>query len=94
MNGRRGVMWWAARSLCGIRSGGRPQCRYRSGAIRETTSRSLTRSAMMGRLVGGDSGLNEKAATIWTRETGMMFVSDYLTLRGVRDHLTWIVTLI
>lgn len=44
-----------------------------------------------GSVVGGDSGpVNSKGAMIWTYETGMMFVTNYLTLKGVTDHLSWL----
>ncbi len=43
-----------------------------------------------GSVVGGDSGgVNDKSAMIWTRETGMMYVSDFLTMKGVTAHLSW-----
>jgi probable HAF family extracellular repeat protein len=43
-----------------------------------------------GSVVGGDSGgVNDKHAMIWTLETGMMYVTDFLTLKGVTDHLGW-----
>jgi probable HAF family extracellular repeat protein len=43
-----------------------------------------------GSVVGGDSGpVNNKSAMIWTYQTGMMFVADYLTLKGVTAHLGW-----
>ena len=43
-----------------------------------------------GSVIGGVSGLQEKFAMIWTRETGMMYVSDYLTLKGVTEHKNWV----
>ena len=44
-----------------------------------------------GSVVGGDSGpVNNKGAMIWTRETGMVYVSDFLTQKGVTDHLSWL----
>ena len=43
-----------------------------------------------GSVVGGDAGgPNDKRAMIWTRETGMMYVTDFLTQKGVTDHLSW-----
>jgi hypothetical protein len=42
-----------------------------------------------GSVVGGDAGWLDKLAMIWTRETGMIYVADYLTMKGVTDHLTW-----
>ncbi len=43
-----------------------------------------------GSVVGGDSGgVNDKSAMIWTHETGMVYVSDYLTMKGVTAHLSW-----
>ena len=44
-----------------------------------------------GSVVGGDTGVYEKFAMIWTPETGMMYVSDYLTIKGVTDHLSWLI---
>jgi uncharacterized membrane protein len=43
-----------------------------------------------GSVVGGESGLNEKFAMIWTRETGMVYVTDYLTMNGVTEHKNWV----
>jgi uncharacterized membrane protein len=43
-----------------------------------------------GSVIGGDTGLSEKFAMIWTRPTGMMYVSDFLTMNGVTDHLSWV----
>jgi probable HAF family extracellular repeat protein len=42
-----------------------------------------------GSVVGGETGRQEKYAMIWTRETGMMYVSDFLTLKGVTEHQKW-----
>ena len=43
-----------------------------------------------GSVVGGDSGnVNSKSAMIWTHDTGMVNVSDYLTMKGVTDHQSW-----
>jgi hypothetical protein len=49
-----------------------------------------------GTVVGGDSGptnnmgtVNIKSAMIWTAETGMVYVTDYLTMKGVTDHKSW-----
>jgi hypothetical protein len=27
---------------------------------------------------------------IWTRETGMMYVTDFLTMKGVTEHKNWV----
>jgi uncharacterized membrane protein len=43
-----------------------------------------------GSVIGGDTGVFEKFAMIWTRETGMMSVSDFLTMKGVTEHKSWI----
>jgi hypothetical protein len=45
-----------------------------------------------GSVVGGDTGRAEKLAMIWTPDTGTMYVSDFLTLKGVTDHLMWRLT--
>jgi len=43
-----------------------------------------------GSVVGGNSGgVDNKTASIWTPATGMVSVSDYLTMNGVTDHLGW-----
>jgi uncharacterized membrane protein len=42
-----------------------------------------------GSVVGGETGWSEKFAMIWTHNTGMMYMSDYLTKLGVTDHLQW-----
>jgi len=42
-----------------------------------------------GSVVGGETGRFQKFAMIWTRATGMVYVSDFLTSKGVTDHLTW-----
>jgi probable HAF family extracellular repeat protein len=44
-----------------------------------------------GSVVGGDTGVSEKFAMIWTPKTGMMYLSDFLTMSGVTDHLSWVV---
>jgi hypothetical protein len=41
-------------------------------------------------LGGRTGGAFEVFASIWTRETGMVYVSDYLTSKGVTNHKNWI----
>jgi uncharacterized membrane protein len=42
-------------------------------------------------VVGGRTGgAFEVFASIWTRETGMVYVRDYLTSKGVTDHKNWV----
>jgi uncharacterized membrane protein len=48
-----------------------------------------------GRVVVGENGSGDvpgqpRQAYIWTPETGMMFVSDYLTSKGVTTHNGWV----
>lgn len=43
-----------------------------------------------GAVVGGESGWQEKFAMIWTRQTGMMFVTDFLTMNGITEHQNWV----
>jgi uncharacterized membrane protein len=43
-----------------------------------------------GTVTGGETGRSEKFAMIWTKETGMVYVSDYLTNHGVIGHLKWV----
>jgi probable HAF family extracellular repeat protein len=40
-------------------------------------------------VIGGETGWIDKFAMIWTRETGMIYVSDFLTRNGVTDHRGW-----
>ena len=42
-----------------------------------------------GNVVVGESGWIEKFAMIWTPQTFMVSMKDYLTYAGVTDHLTW-----
>jgi hypothetical protein len=61
------------------------------GGARETQISQAYAVSDDGSVVGGDSGgVNDKGAMIWTYETGMMCGTDYLTLKGVTDHLSWL----
>jgi probable HAF family extracellular repeat protein len=43
-----------------------------------------------GSVIGGDTGVSQKFAMIWTRATGMMYVTDFLTMNGVTDQNSWV----
>ena len=45
-----------------------------------------------GQVVGGTSGFSNPLPYLWTRATGMMLSSDYLTANGVTDHRVWKLT--
>jgi len=42
-----------------------------------------------GSVVGGVTGWQDKFAMIWTAQTGMIYVTDFLTMNGVTEHLKW-----
>jgi uncharacterized membrane protein len=43
-----------------------------------------------GSLVGGDTGNLQKFAMIWTQQTGMMYMTNFLTLKGVTAQQQWV----
>ena len=45
-----------------------------------------------GSVVVGDTGATQKIAALWTSGTGMVNVYDFLTSKGVTNHLGWILT--
>ena len=44
-----------------------------------------------GSVVTGESGVARRFAMIWTAQTGMMYMTDYLTMKGVTDHKSWLI---
>jgi probable HAF family extracellular repeat protein len=45
-----------------------------------------------GQVVGGTTGFSNPLPYLWTRATGMMLLSDYLTANGVTAHRVWKLT--
>jgi len=43
-------------------------------------------------VVGQTGGVNTQFAMIWTPETGMLYMHDYLTRNGVTAHQNWVLT--
>jgi probable HAF family extracellular repeat protein len=41
-------------------------------------------------VAGRSGGSTDVLASIWTRETGMVYVKDYLTSKGVTNHQNWL----
>ena len=43
-------------------------------------------------VVGETGGVNTEFAMIWTPETGMLYLHDYLTRNGVTAHQNWVLS--